>query len=118
MDHPLAPVSRYATRCDFLFVGSVDDSDEEWVSPIELKEGNVRASEIERQLQAGADAAAQLVPSGADVYFRPVVASGRIHKDEQRKLRSDSSKIRFRGQSEIIYRIRCGDSLADILRNP
>ena len=111
MDHPQSPVSRHSRRCDFLFVGSVHHGGEEWIMPMELKAGEVKASEVAAQLRAGAEVADRLVPSGAKISFRPVVASGKIHKDERRNLLRRSNKINFRGKKEVIRRIRCGDPL-------
>ena len=83
--------------------------------PMELKAGEVKASEVAAQLRAGAELAGRLVPPDAKIRFRPVVASGKIHKDEQRKLRRSPNKITFRGKQEVILRIRCGDPLTRAL---
>ena len=115
MDHPRSPVSRNGRRCDFLFVGSMHHGGEEWIVPMELKAGEVKASEVAAQLRAGTEAANQLVPPGANIRFRPVVASGKIHKDERMKLLRSSNKITFRGKKEVIRRIRCGDPLTQAL---
>ena len=118
MDHPKAPVGRYETRCDYLFLGSTNASGNQWVAPLELKEGDVRASEVVQQLQAGADVADRLVPASPQVNFRPVVASGRIHKGERAKLRENSNKVRFRGERKVVRRMRCGERLDAELRKP
>ena len=118
MDHPKAPVGRHETRCDFLVVGGLSNSGDEWIAPLELKEGDVSASEVARQLQAGADIAHSLVPTGAQVSFRPVVASGKFHKAQQIRLRRNSNKICFRGQRFSAVRISCGDPLAPKLKQP
>lgn len=119
MDSPGSPPSQHETRCDYLFIGSLDDTDESpWTVPIELKSGGISASGVAMQLQAGADVADQIIPHGASTKFIPVVASGRLSKIEQRRLRNTSNKVRFRGRSEVIQRIRCGDPLTRVLTNP
>ena len=118
MDHPEAPTRQAVRRCDFLFVGSLVNDYDEWVVPLELKEGDVRVSEVRLQLQAGASVADGLVPQGAAVNFRPVVVSGRIHKSERAKLRNLTNRIAFRGQRRVITRLKCGTQLAVALRGP
>ncbi len=116
MDSPGSPPSQHETRCDYLFIGSLDDTDgSPWTVPIELKSGGISASAVAKQLQAGADVADQIIPHNANTKFIPVVASGRLSKIEQRRLRNTSNKVRFRGKSEIIQRIRCGDPLKRVL---
>ena len=119
MDSPGSPPSQHETRCDYLFIGYLDDMEgNSWTVPIELKSGGISASEVAKQLQAGADVADQIIPHNAGTKFTPVVASGRISKIEQRRLRNTSNKVRFRGRSEIIQRIRCGDPMTRVLTNP
>lgn len=118
MDSPGSPPSQHETRCDYLYIGYLDDKDgSPWTVPIELKSGGISASEAARQLQAGADVADQIIPHNAGTKFTPVVASGRISKIEQRRLRNTSNKVRFRGRSVIVQRTRCGTSLAQLLRD-
>ena len=118
MDSPGAPSSQHETRCDYLFLGYLDDTDgSPWTVPIELKSGRVSASAVAKQLQAGADVANQIIPHNANTNFTPVVASGRISKIEQRRLRNKSNKVQFRGRSVIVQRTRCGTSLTQVLRD-
>ena len=118
MDSPSSPPSQHETRCDYLFLGYLDDTDgSPWTVPIELKSGGVSASAVAKQLQAGADVAAQIIPHNANTNFIPVVASGRISKIEQRRLRNKSNKVRFHGRSVIVQRTRCGTSLTQVLRD-
>ena len=112
MDHPLSRVSQDDIRCDFLFVGPVRDGGEEWVAPIELKGGGVNVSEVKAQLQAGANFADEHVPHGERIQFLPIVASGKLHKDDRRKLRLNANRISFRGRPEFIQWMRCGDNLS------
>lgn len=116
MDSPSSPPSQHETRCDYLFIGDLDDTNgSPWTVPIELKSGGINASDVAKQLQAGADVADQIIPHNANTNFTPVVASGRLSKIEQRRQRNTSNKVRFRGRSEIIQRIRCGDPLTRVL---
>ena len=116
MDSPGSPPSQHETRCDYLYIGYLDDMGRSpWTVPIELKSGGISASEVAKQLQAGADVADLIIPHNASTKFTPVVASGRLSKIEQRRLRNTSNKVRFRGKSEIVQRIRCGDPLTRVL---
>ena len=116
MNHDDSPIDRNQTHCDFLFVGSLSGEIEEWVVPIELKRGTIGASEARDQLQAGADAANELVPHGLDFRFLPIAVSGSMNSAERARLRKNSHKIRFRGRQVLAERIRCGSQLADTLR--
>ena len=61
MDSPGSPPSQHETRCDYLFIGYLDDvGGNPWTVPIEMKSGGISASEVARQLQAGADVAIRL----------------------------------------------------------
>ena len=113
-DKPCSPLGRQATRCDYLFIAeSVARSG--WIAPLELKKGGLDASEVVKQLQAGARAAEKLVPPKKPVKFRPVAAfSGGIHKAERNKLRG---KVRFHGHTELIRLIRCNAPLVQALTN-
>ena len=106
------------TLCDYIFFGAKErDADKDWVVPMELKKGNVDVSEVTKQLQGGANIADRIIPPDASMNFTPVVASGRLSKIEQRRLRNMSNRVRFRGKSEIVQRIRCGDSLTQVLKD-
>jgi len=96
-------------RCDFLFVGRLKTANVEWVIPMELKRGQVEASGVIDQLQAGAKVAERLVPRKASVEFQPIVASGRINPEQRRIL--SSKKVVFRGKKFAIRRIECGSSI-------
>ena len=106
------------TLCDYIFFGTKKrDADKDWVVPMELKKGNVDISDVAKQLQGGANVADQIIPHDASMNFIPVVASGNFSKHEQRQLRNRSNNVRFRGRSAIIQRIRCGDSLTQVLKD-
>ena len=91
------------TRCDYLFIFEPPEQ-LGWIVPIELKKGEPKVGEVERQLQGGADVAASLVPRGVDIKFCPVVASGEgVSKGQRRNLKDIF--IRFRGKAEPVRRI-------------
>ena len=108
-DLPLAPDQ---TRCDYLFIGN-----ENWVAPLELKRGRVDAGEVTTQLRAGAGFAERIVPTGADVRFRPVVAyGGKLPRSQSEALKRKGARIRFQGKEYEVKAIRCGRQLAPVLR--
>ena len=111
VDHPESPAEKHGKRCNFLFVGEVED--EGWVVPIELKIGKASSSKVVPQLQAGAKVAEQVVPKNEKVSFRPVVAAGRFDKYERGPLRK--RRVKFRGMSEMVHWIKCGKSLAKLI---
>ncbi len=114
LDKPGSPLGQSRTRCDYLFVAEVED--EWWVAPLELKKGQLHANEAIRQLQAGAIIADQLVPPEEPVKLHPVAVSGGMHKAERNTLRS-KGRVRFRGRTELIRLMSCGDSLVKVLRS-
>lgn len=102
------------TRCDFLFMAE-PPGELGWIVPIELKKGQPKTSEVERQLQTGANVAEALVPKDVDVKFCPVVASGEDVSKGQRRTLKDIM-IRFHDQTEPVRRIRCKSSLHTVLK--
>lgn len=117
LDRPGAPTGPGGGRCDYLFVAD-DFQDADWVVPIECKKGALQASQVVRQLRAGAAVAEGLIPSGSDFEFRPIAATGSVRKAQRRKLRESSSFIKCHGKLEPVRRIRCGDRLIDGLSAP
>ena len=108
MDRFLPPGAK--ERCDFLLVSNRDN----WVVPLELKKGKMHARKTLRQLQAGARVADTLIPIKRRTKFRPVMASGEIHRSELNLLKKQ--KVSFRGQEATVARVRCGGDLSrDIL---
>ena len=112
MDKPQAPGGQSDTRCDYIFIGGSDDV---LLIPLELKKGELDASDIVKQLQAGADiAATRIIPEGEGVQFLPVaVCGGKFHRAEIRRL--SQSKIRFNNQNANVRLLRCGQRLIDAL---
>ena len=93
-------------RCDCIlfFIRSAEDS--LFTVPIELKNGDVDASEVFAQLQQGASFADRFAPSNCNSICRPILIHGPgIHKSQQKKL--NRAKVRFRGTDCTIERGRC-----------
>ena len=114
-DKQAAPVRGDGRKCDYLFVAEGGHGQADWVAPLELKRGALRASEIVRQLRAGAEAAERLVPGDLQPAFRPVAACRSIHKLERAALRERRNLIAFRGRMEAVRLIKCGDRLIKAL---
>ncbi len=114
LDKPESPLNQNQTRCDYLFFANGNGADC-WFAPLELKRGSLPASEVVRQLQAGATVAEQLVADNDPVRFRPIVASGSINKHQRNILRYKKSKIHFHNHIEAVRLIKCGTSLSKAL---
>ena len=102
------------THCDYLFFADVPGR-ESCVTPVELKRGGVRPSEVIAQLQAGARAAEKIIPQNSKIHFLPVLASGELSKKQRLELRKSRNKIRFRNTSVLVSRIRCGAPLVEAI---
>ena len=109
-DGPHSPVDQNQRRCDYLFAGESIRGD--IVAIIELKEGQAKASDVTKQLRAGAQHSEQLVPRGHDFRFVPVLAHGRpLRIQERREFSKASRRIKLRNRVEIIRVIKCGNNL-------
>ena len=114
-DKPGSPLGKNQKRCDYLLVAEVLTKPD-WVAPLELKHGEMDASEAVGQLKAGARAAEQLVPNTMSVNFRPVVAfGGGIDKAERNALRNKRNRVWFHGMAESVRLIKCGEKLTKAL---
>ena len=82
-------------------------------APIELKGGDVDASEAYQQLQAGTNFAQYLTPKITKIVCFPLLFYEHIHKVQLAKLRK--YRVRFRGQRLPIQIKRCGGRLMQIL---
>ena len=111
LDKPGSPLALDQTRCDYLFVAEVDGGPG-WVVALELKRGRLHADEAVRQLQAGALAAEQFVPSGEPVRFCPVAVTGSAPKAARNRLKGKEVRIRFHGCAEAVRLMSCGNRLA------
>ena len=114
LDKPQAPVRQNDPKCDYIFIGGCGDV---WLAPLELKKGELDASKVVKQLQAGADIAdAHIIPANEQVQFQPVaVFGGRLHPAQQDRLSQSASQIRFRGKRFNIRLLRCGQPLIEAL---
>ncbi len=114
-DKPGAPVGGGGRKCDYLFIADSPAGKSGWIAPLELKRGALRASEVVGQLRAGAAAAERMVPGCMLLRFRPVAAYGSLHKLERAALRENRNKIAFRGRTEAVRLMKCGDRLIKAL---
>ena len=106
---------RQGKRCDRMLL-YVDEK--LVVVLIELKSGNVNATEVFQQLQSGAKFAEGLVPEDIETTCIPVVFHGkRIHDAQLRKLKR--KEVCFRRQTFPIWKRKCGrrtKNLASVLK--
>ena len=111
-DHPGSPLPINATRCDYLLLAVTGDGSN-LVAPIELKSGEFDFGAVQRQLQAGANAAERLVPDECkeQARFLPVLASRNVPKMTRKQAKQARHDVRFGNQQEPIRRIRCGAPL-------
>lgn len=98
--------------CDCLVLLEIEGGDKHGVA-IELKGGAVDGSAVVEQLQGGADL--MKANAGEPLTFSAVlVHAGGLRAVEIRDLRSRF--VRFEGQRRRVLLGRCGNSLADVLR--
>ena len=102
------PTGRAGTnQCDFVlfYIDTVQGS---LIGvPMELKRGDVDASEAVAQLQEGARIVDRYVPNNVDLNLVLVlVHGGSMHRSQRNRLRT--SRIRFRGEEFPINTARCG----------
>ena len=107
-----APLGQNDVRCDYLaFVDDVEGMP--CVAPVEFK-SRWRRKEIVPQLQAGATEAEKYVPKEPEYQFRPIGVIRHFSKGQRRNVRQ---QVSFRGQSEAIRIIICGDKFVDALQS-
>ena len=102
------PTGRARTnQCDFVLF-YIDTTQSSLIGvPMELKRGDVDASEAVAQLQEGARIVDRYTPNDVDMNLILVlVHGGGIHRSQRNKLRT--SRIRFRGAEFPINTARCG----------
>ena len=100
-----------AKRCDLVFVGEYQGGC--WVAPIELKSGAFSAHAVAKQLQSGADLAQQWLPKQAKPEFAPVLAHGRIRRQQLGELRKLT--VTLGDKVRRLTLIKCGASLRQAL---
>lgn len=114
LDAPAGLVGRDTKRCDFLFVAE-ENAVGVWAASLELKGGNLRASDVAEQLEGGAAALEKLIPRKQLVRFRPIVASQRVPKAQRATFRRQ--RVRFRGVWHRLVHMRCQSPLRSVLRS-
>ena len=94
-------------QCDFVlfYIDTVQNS---LIGvPMELKRGNVDASEVIAQLQEGTRIIDNCTPNDVDVNLVLVlVHGGSMHRSQRNRLRT--ARVRFRGEEFPINTTRCG----------
>lgn len=107
VDLAFPPSKATANQCDFVLF-YINDAQNYLIGvPMELKRGDVDASEAVAQLQEGARIIDNHTPSDVDINLILVlVHGGSIHRNQRNKLRT--SRIRFRGEEFPINTTRCG----------
>ena len=101
-------------RCDLVFVGEYQGGC--WVAPIELKSGAFSTHAVAEQLQSGANLAQQWLPKQAKPEFAPVLAHGRIRRQQLGELRKLT--VTLGDKVRRLTLIRCGASLREALTSP
>lgn len=111
------PTDRARTnQCD-LILFHIDDTQNSLVGvPMELKSGNVDASEVVNQLRDGARIVDNFAPRNIAINLVLVLVHDGIHKAQYEKLKS--STIKFRGEDIPINTTRCSHqgNLAEVLK--
>ena len=96
-------------RCDYV-IFFCDTANNCLVAvPIELKGGDVKASEVSEQLQEGANFAERFTPETTETVCLPCLFHKGIHKREFQQLQRAS--VRFRGEGKPIKTARCNSPL-------
>jgi len=96
-------------RCDYIIFFYDTAQDHLIVGLIELKGGDVKASQVSEQLQAGANFAARFTPEATETVCLPRLFHRGIHKREFQQLQRAS--VRFREEDEPIKTARCDSPL-------
>lgn len=102
------PTDRAKTnQCDLILFHIDDAQNDLVVVPMELKGGDVDASEAVAQLREGARIIDRYVPNDVEMNLVLVlVHGGSMHKSQRNRLRT--SRVRFRGEEFPINTARCG----------
>ena len=96
-------------RCDYIIFFCNTANSCLVAVPIELKGGDVKASEVSEQLQEGANFAERFTPEATETACLPRLFHKGIHKKEFQQLQRAS--VRFRGESRPIKTARCNSPL-------
>ncbi len=93
-------------RCDYVLFWAAGAHETLVTVPLELKSGDVDASEASAQLQQGAAFADRFIRSDVTSTCHPIlVHGGRVHPYQRRTL--NRAKVHFRGQQLTIKTARC-----------
>ncbi len=93
-------------KCDLIFFFQNSDGNLVIV-PLELKTGEVKATPVRDQLQAGVCFAERIIPKSCHPACQPILFhSGNLHKLQRTEL--NKAKIRFRGARLTIQTAKCG----------
>lgn len=115
LDKQGSPLSRQENRCDFVFVS--ENLDGRCIfSPLEFKKGALDASRVVEQLQSGANLLKDHPTFSGNAKLVPVAVSGQHSKAQLGKLAKTGYQVRFNGKFFKIRNMKCGNSLADTLR--
>ena len=94
-------------KCDFILF-LFENAGNLLTAPVELKGGNVDASEAQEQLQKGADFANRVMPADVNSICSPILIHEKsLHTKKHTTL--NRAKIRFRGHELTIKTARCKD---------
>lgn len=93
-------------QCDFILFCIIQDT--LFAVPMELKQGEVDASEVVKQLQGGTHIVNRLVPRNVKMSCLPLLVHGskRVQKRQSEELKRSS--VNFRGKKLQIQTTRCG----------
>ena len=102
------PTGRARTnQCDFVLFYIDSNQNSLFGVPMELKRGDVDASEAVAQLQEGARIVDNCTPDDVEMNLVLVLVHGdSMHKSQRNRLRT--ARIRFRGEEFPINTTRCG----------
>lgn len=118
VDRAFPTDSAVKAQCDLILFYVDADQGHLVAVPMELKRGDVDASDAIKQLQEGARLVERLVPRNVKTSCIPLLVYGskRIRREQNEKLRR--AKINFRGQNAPIQATRCGyeGNIADALK--
>ena len=106
VDRGFTPQQTQGNRCDYvLFFESVSIKTV-FAIPVELKSGDVDASQASKQLQRGLDIANSLIPATTESSCYPILFHGKkLHPKQRYTL--NRSKVSFRGRKLTIITSRC-----------
>lgn len=96
-------------RCDYIIFFYDTDQNCLVTVLIELKGGDVKASDVSEQLQAGANFAERFTPQATETVCLPRLFHKGIHRKERSQLQRAS--VRFRGEHSPIKTAHCNSSL-------